>query len=104
MCTFDDLQGWMIRISFRMGTDELEERERERERKGRTRSTPEGRTRANPRAIPPQTKNSSFFITVSDLPCKRTCHGKGLMTKNIRNKDQNLTSLDYIKAFISDEI
>ena len=38
----------------------------------------------NPRAISPQKHENDYFIkTVVDLPCKRTCHGKGRMTKII---------------------
>ena len=79
------------------------EREREREREGHA-AHQRGEPGQTPVRSPLKQKIVHFFITDSDLPCKRTCHGKGLMTKNIRNKDQNLTSLDYIKAFISDEI
>jgi hypothetical protein len=51
-------------------------------RESRTR-TAEGRTRAIHRAISPQKhENNSFIKMMGDLPCKRTCHGKGRMTDN----------------------
>ena len=35
-----------------------------------------------PCCLPLRTTKTLFFINFFDLPCKRTCHGKGRMTKN----------------------
>ena len=58
--------------------------------------------RGEPGQIPVRTplKKIEFFITFGDLPCKRTCHGKGLMTKNIRNIDHKKLGLGFDILYI----
>lgn len=66
---------WFCRLKLQKRTER---------KRARGKQTSEGRPRAIPVRSPLKTKTYYFFI-MNDLPCKRTRHGKGRMTKNYQD-------------------
>ena len=74
------IRSYAMTIGVILSVEVAGEKESKRENRPQWGEDP-GQSPCNP---PSKPKHTIFFI-MNDLPCKRTCHGKGRMTKRYQN-------------------
>lgn len=97
--------GWRYFVWFEISESDSQSESKTQKVRGEP-----GLNKKVPRANSPQPTRNYFYlllrIFVGDLPCKRTCHGKGRMTKMLIQKLQtssealsSLTNISYIPSY-----